>query len=178
MEVKRVEEDGLALAFVNVTGRHLWQSVDRLRSELAIGQDFFQVHLNVLVTNPYNAILLAQQHGKWTFPATYLEVGQSWQGAVETFLAAELSVKVTGFGQVVAMNSVGYPELPEAAVLDLFVEAQAADHTCKLAKGSRYRSARWTDRRRDVEEGTFASDRIRELADAALKRLIKDEGQG
>lgn len=176
MEVKRVEEDGLALEFVNVTGRHLWQSVERLRSELAIGQDYFQVHLNVLVTNSANAILLAQQHGKWTFPATFLEVGQSWQKALEKFLTVEFGVQVSGFGQIAAMNSVGYPELPEAAVLDLFVEARSPSDSCKLTKGSRYRAARWTDRRRDVEEVTFASEQIRELADALLLRLIKDEG--
>ncbi len=178
MEVKRVEEDGLGLAFVNVTGRHLWQSVERLRTELAIGQDYFQAHLNALVINDRNEILLAQQHGKWTFPATFLEVGQDWRDALETFLKRDLGIAVTGTGSIVAMNSVGYPELPEAAVLDLFVEVQSSSHRCKLSKGSRYKSARWTDRRRDVEEATFASEQMRELADAALMRRIKGEGPG
>ncbi|MEQ8861369.1 MAG: PilZ domain-containing protein [Pseudomonadales bacterium] len=178
MEVKRVDADGLALAFVNATGRHLWQSVERLRTELAIGQDYFQVHLNALVINDDNAILLAQQHGKWTFPATFLEVGQDWRAALEAFLARDLDVPVSGFGNVVAMNSVGYPELPEAAVIDLFVEAYSSARSCKPGKKSRYKTVRWTDRRRDIEEATFASEEIRELADAALMRRIKNEGPG
>lgn len=176
MEVKRVEEDGLALVFTNVTGRHLWQSVERLRTELAIGRDYFQVHLNALVINDANALLLAQQHGKWTFPATFLQVGRDWRDTVRDYLHEDLGIQVTGFGDIVAMNSVGLPELPEAAVLDLFVEAHASGEDHRLHEHSRYRALRWTDRRRDVEESTFASEQTRELADAALMRLIKDEG--
>ncbi len=148
MEVKRVEEDGLGLAFVNVAGRHLWQSVERLRSELAIGEDFFQVHVNALVVNDANAILLAQQHGKWTFPATFLRVGQNWRPALSEFLEREFGLRTTAFGNIVAMNSVGFPELPEAAVLDLFVETSTAADTCRLADNSRYRSVRGSPARR------------------------------
>ncbi|MAT83452.1 MAG: hypothetical protein CMD39_04110 [Gammaproteobacteria bacterium] len=176
MEVKRTEEDGLALAFTNVTGRHLWQSVERLRTELAIGQDYFQVHLNALVVNDAGALLLAQQHGKWTFPATFLEVGQDWRDAVRRYLGDSLGVAVSGFGGILAMNSVGLPELPEAAVLDVFVEVHATGSAARPSKDSRYRSVRWTDRRRDVEESTFATEQVRDLADATLKRLIRDEG--
>lgn len=175
MEVKRVEDDGLALAFTNVTGRHLWRSVERLRTELAIGQDYFQVHLNALVINDSGALLLAQHHGKWTFPATFLQVGQDWHEALRGYLADDLGIQVAGFGGVLAMNSVGLPELPEAAVLDLFVEVRGAGDQVRPAKGSRYRNVRWTDRRREVEESTFATEQVRDLADAALKRLIRDE---
>jgi len=176
MEVKRVDEEGLGLAFVNVAGRHLWQSVERLRSELAIGEDYFQVHVNALVVNEANAILLAQQHGKWTFPATFLKVGQDWRPALSEFLQREFGLQTTAIGNIVAMNSVGFPELPEAAVLDLFVEASTAADTCRLADDSRYRSVRWTDRRRDVEDATFATEQMRELADATLSRLIRNAG--
>jgi len=175
MEVRRIDDDGLALAFINVTGRHLWQSVDRLRTELAVGRDFFQVHLNALVINERNAILLAQQHGKWTFPATFLQVGTDWRAALEAFLADEFGITVTGFGQIVAMSSVGQPEVPEAAVLDVFVETTANADECRLASGSRYKTLRWTDRRRDVEEATFATEQIRALADATLLRLVQEE---
>jgi ADP-ribose pyrophosphatase YjhB (NUDIX family) len=175
MEVKRVEDDGLALAFTNVTGRHLWQSVEQLRTELAVGRDFFQVHLNALVINDANAILLAQQHGKWTFPATFLHVGDDWRQALKQFVLSEFSIEVHDYGQIVAMNSLGHPEVPEAAVLDVFVEARALRGEMRLASGSRYKSARWTDRRRDVEEATFATEQVRELAEATLKRLIKEE---
>jgi len=177
MEVKRVEEDGLALAFTNVTGRHLWQSVERLRTELAIGQDYFQVHLNALWVHDANALLLAQQHGKWTFPATFLEVGHDWRDALRGYLEVQLGVSVTDIGAIVAMNSVGLPELPEAAVLDLFVEVRAEGDRHELAKDSRYKTLRWTDRRRDVEEATFATEQTRHLADSTLMKLIKDEGR-
>ncbi|MFU8814103.1 MAG: PilZ domain-containing protein [Pseudomonadales bacterium] len=176
MEVKRVEEDGLGLAFANVTGRHLWQSVERMRTELAIGRDYFQVHLNAVVSNANNAILLAQQHGKWGFPATFLKVGETWQRSLQAFLSAEFGVTASRIGPVLEMNSLGAPELPEAAVLDLFVEAHADTDCCALAPDSRYRSARWTNRRRDVEDATFASEQVRQLADSVLKRLLKDDG--
>lgn len=175
MEVKRIEDDGLALAFTNVTGRHLWQSVERLRTELAIGQDYFQVHLNALVISDAGALLLAQQHGKWTFPATFLEVGQDWRDALRAYLDRDLGVEAVSFGSISAMNSVGLPELPEAAVLDVFVEVHTRESRAKPAKDSRYRNLRWTDRRRDVEESTFATEQIRDLADTTLMRLIREE---
>ncbi len=151
--------------------------MEHLRTEAAIGRDFFQVHVNLLVINAANSILLAQQHGKWTFPATFLEVGLDWRTCVERFLHRELSITATGFGQIVAMSSLGLPEVPEAAVLDVFVEVHAGTGECRLAPGSRYKSVRWTDRRRDVEEATFATEQIRELADAALKRLLQEDAR-
>lgn len=175
MEVMRVESEGLALCFSNVAGRHLWQSVEQLRTELAIGRDYFQVHLNSLVINDANAMLLAQHHGKWTFPATFLRVGDDWQAALERFLRDEVGVEVSGFGTIVAINSVGHAELPEAAVLDVFVEVYTIGAKCKLGPGSRYRNLRWFDRRRDVEESTFASSQIRDLAIATLTRLVEEE---
>jgi ADP-ribose pyrophosphatase YjhB (NUDIX family) len=175
MEVKRVEPDGLALEFVNVTGRHLWQSVEQLRTELAIGRDYFQVHLNTLVINDANAILLVQQHGKWTFPATFLKVGEDWRDAAKRFLREDMGVEARDLGQIVAMHSAGHAEVPEAAVLDLFVEVYTASDRCCLAPASRYKSGRWTDRRRDVEEATFTTEQIRDLADAALKRRVQDD---
>lgn len=177
MEVTRVEDGGLALSFTNVTGRHLWQSVERLRTELAIGRDYFQVHMNVMAINDADALLLAQQHGKWTFPATFLVVGQDWRQAVTTFMANELGVTVDSVGAIISMDSVDDPELPEAAVLNLFIEAHVQGKKHQLSEGSRYRTLRWVDRRRDVEEATFASEQMRALADAALMRRIKDDGE-
>lgn len=177
MEVVRVEDEGIGLAFTSATGRHLWQSVERLRTELAIGRDYFQVHLNAMVINPANAILLAQQHGKWTFPATFLVVGQNWQRSLQAFLRQELSVEVAEFGSIVALHSAGTAEVPEAAVLKLFVEARAMTDKCAVSAGGRYRAAKWADRRRDVGDATFADEQTRELADALLLRLGK-EGEG
>jgi hypothetical protein len=177
MNVVRVEDDGLGLAFTSTTGRHLWQSVERLRTELAIGRDYFQVHLNVLVMSPTNAVLLAQQHGKWTFPAIFLVVGQTWQQSLQEFLRAELGVEISEFGPIVAMHSAGSAEVPEAAVLNMFVEAHSANGKCAAASAGRYRAAKWIDRRRDLADLTFADEQTRQLADTALAR-VATEGDG
>lgn len=177
MEVKRTERDGLGLAFVNVAGRHLWRSVERIRTELAVGRDYFQVHLNALVINDAGAILVVQQHGKWTLPACFLVVGEDWRQALTGFLTRELSVSVDHVGEIRDLSSLGDPELPEAAVLDAFVEVHASGDRARLTENSRYRASRWINRRRDVEDATFASDRARGLIEAALKRLLHDESK-
>ncbi len=178
MEVRRVEDDGLALEFSNVAGRHLWQSVEQLRGELAVGRDLFQVHLNVLVVSDSGAVLLAQQQGKWTFPATFLRVGDGWHGTLERFMLEQFGVTINGFGPIVRMHAVSHAEVPEAAVLDVFVQARAASADCRLVRGSRYKSARWADRRRQVEESTFASEQIREMADAVLREIAAEDPKG
>jgi ADP-ribose pyrophosphatase YjhB (NUDIX family) len=178
MEVKRVAADCLGLAFTSSAGRHLWQSVERLRTELAIGRDYFQVHLNAIVISPTNAILLVQQHGKWAFPATFLLVGMNWQRSLQEFLQAETGVEVREFGSITSLDSGGSPELPEAAVLSVFVEARAAGEAYAVAPGGRYRGARWAERRRDLSDATFANEHIRQLAERVLKRLaLEDQGR-
>ncbi len=177
MEVKRVEDEGLGLAFINATGRHLWQSVERMRTELAVGRDYFQVHVNVMVSNGSGALLLVQQHGRWTFPATFLMVGEDWQESVKRFLREDFAIELESIGPVVTLSTVGGTELPETAVLDLFVEAATGSESepCDPAPTSRYRAARWIDRRRRVEESTFVSNQVRALADAALQRRAGEE---
>lgn len=177
MEVTRVEAEGLALVFTNVAGRHLWQSVERLRTELAIGRDYFQVHLSALVVNDARALLLAQHHGKWTLPAAFLCVGEDWRDTLTRFLREEAGIEVREFGPPLSLSSVGHPELPEAAVLDVVVEAHTASAECRLRAGSRYKSLRWIDRRRDVEDATFASEHIRQLAEATVTRLVQEDAQ-
>ncbi len=53
MEVARVTEEGLGLKFTNRTSQHLWQSVDRLRQDLRLGQDYFQVFQGVAIVNHF-----------------------------------------------------------------------------------------------------------------------------
>jgi ADP-ribose pyrophosphatase YjhB (NUDIX family) len=175
MEVRRVGEDGLGLAFRSSAGRHLWQSVERLRTELAIGRDYFQVHLNAIVINPEKAVLLVQQHGKWSFPGTFLMVGANWQRSLQEFLRAALGVEIVGFGTIRSMETGGSPEVPEAAVFSVFVEALAADEACTVAPGGRYRSGRWARRRSDLADTTFASEAIRHAAQSVLQRLAKED---
>lgn len=175
MEVKRVEEDGLGLAFVNAAGRHLWQSVERLRSELAIGRDYFQIHVSALVVNETNAILLVQQHGRWTLPGTFLVVGEDWRDATRRFLEVTFRLQDVSVEAVIEISNEGDPQLPEAAVMDVYVEARASARAFTLADDARYRDARWVDRRRGIEEVTFTSERVRQIADEKLMELIKQQ---
>jgi hypothetical protein len=178
MEVMRVTDDGLGLAFSSAAGRHLWQGVERLRTELAIGRDYFQVHLNVIVINPVDALLLVQQHGKWGFPATFLAVGENWQRSLQDFLGSALGVAVAEFGAIQGMDTRGSDQVPEAAVLSVYVEARAASDRLVPAADGRYRAARWVDRRRDVADLTLASEQIRQLANAVIRRVAKEDEGG
>ena len=179
MEVKRVEADGLGLAFISASGRHLWQSVEHLRSELAIGRDYFQVHLSFLVVNEAKAILLVQQHGRWTLPGAYLTVGEDWREAAKVFLESTFNLADVSVESVLTVNNEGDPDLPEAAMLDVYLDVSANSSEFKLSETARYRNIRWADRRRFVEEATFANDLIRELADTRLMQLIrKNAGMG
>ncbi len=173
MEVKRVEADGLGLAFINASGRHLWQSVEQLRSELAIGLDYFQVHLSFLVVNEAKAILLVQQHGRWTLPGAYLTVGKDWREAAKVALESTFNLTDVAVESVLTVNNEGDPDLPEAAMLDVYLDVTANSSGCKLSETARYRDIRWVDRRRFVEEATFANELIRELANTRLVQLIK-----
>ncbi len=177
MEVKRVEEQGLGLAFVNAAGRHLWQSVERLRSELAIGRDYFQIHVSALVVNESNAILLVQQHGKWTLPGTFLLVGEDWREATRRFLATTFHLEEVSVDSVITVSNEDDPNLPEAAVLDVYVHARASSAAFALADDARYRDARWEDRRRGIEEKTFANDLVRRIATEKLTELIKQRAE-
>ena len=174
MEVNRVEADGLGLSFSSASGRHLWQSVEQLRSELAIGRDYFQVHLSSLVVNEQKAILLVQQHGKWTLPGTYLTVGEDWREAAKGFLESTFNLKDVTVQSVLTVNNEGDPDLPEAAMLDIYLDVSANSAEFKLSE-KRYRDSRWADRRRFVEEATFANDLVRELANRRLMQLIKTD---
>ncbi len=51
MEIARVTEEGLGLKFTNRTSHHLWKSVDRLRQDLRLGQDYFQVFQGAAIVN-------------------------------------------------------------------------------------------------------------------------------
>jgi hypothetical protein len=75
MEVARVTEEGLGLKFTNRTSQHLWNSVDRLRQDLRLGHDYFQVFQGAAIVNHVGKLLVVQRHGKWLFPGEYLTVG-------------------------------------------------------------------------------------------------------
>ena len=67
MVVMRVESNGLGLKFANETSRFLWESAERRRVELAIGRDYFQVHVSALISRD-RRLLLVERKGRWVFP--------------------------------------------------------------------------------------------------------------
>ncbi|MEZ5560752.1 MAG: PilZ domain-containing protein [Pseudomonadales bacterium] len=176
--VRRVEPDGVGLEFSNSAGRHLWHSVERLRTELAIGRDYFQVHVSARVVNDSDALLLVQQNGRWTFPGCYLLVGQPWQDSLTAMLRDTFELTGCQIGQVVWAGNSAQTEVPEAALLRLYVDVQANDAGFAMSDRSRYSDCRWVDRRRAVEDSTFASALERDLADARLKQLIEQSATG
>ncbi|MCZ6709780.1 MAG: PilZ domain-containing protein [Gammaproteobacteria bacterium] len=180
MVVKRVEDNGLGLAFVNSASRHLWRSVERLRDELAIGRDYFQVHQSAIVVNERGQLLIVQQYGKWGYPGEYLIVGEEWQSAIKSFLAHRFELTDLNVVELLTANSGPMFDLPEAAVFKTFVliSANAADfslnkseqeHKDKNEQTRPYQSFRWVEHKRAVDELTFANDEMRRLAYDVLK---------
>ncbi len=168
MEVKRVEEHGIGLAFVNRTSRHLWESVQRLRSELEVGRDYFQIYLAALAMNEDGRLLLLQEHGRWTFPGHYLVVGENWREALAANLAQRFHLKTTHIQRIYDMSSSARDDLPEAAALKILVLVSVDDSDFALPEDTKQQNLRWIDRRRDIEEITFADELERGLAIEAL----------
>ena len=168
MTVTRVEEDGLGLKFVNKTSRHLWQSVKRLREELQVGRDYFQVYVAAIAMNEDGRILIVQEHGRWTFPGHYLVVGDDWRSAVTGMLSERFGLSGIHVQRLCDMSSSGDNDLPEAAAMKLYVQLAVDDGNFAVAETSPYRDQRWISRRRDIEELTFSDDLERDLAAEAL----------
>lgn len=169
-EVKRVEANGLGLEFSTSSSRHLWRSVERLRVELAVGRDYFQVYTNAVVLNQLHQILVVQQHGKWTLPGHFLMVGEDWRTALARYLGETFALKDITIDEVMDVQNLAPDEVPEAALMRLYALVHANSEGFAFEKSERYRSARWVERRRGLEELTFVSDYLRELAVAALGR--------
>lgn len=168
MEVKRVEKQGLGLSFINKTSRHLWASVERLREELAVGRDYFQVHVSCIVLNAQGELLIVQQNGKWVFPGLYLVVGESWRDAVRRMLKATFALVPDKLEQIVNMETESSDAIPEAAVVRLHTLMMADDSTFSFTADKRYRDWKWTNRRRDMDELTFSDQTLRQLATQAI----------
>jgi hypothetical protein len=168
MEVKRVDEQGVGLAFVNRTSRHLWESVKRLREELEIGRDYFQVYLVALAMNDHGKLLIVQQHGRWTFPGFYLVVGEDWRQCLSDALEHHFGLTVTHIQRITDMASSDPRGLPEAAALKVHVLLSVDDGKFQLSGQPEYKNHRWIDRRRDIEDITFADEQERDLALNAL----------
>lgn len=176
MEVRRVEEDGLGLAFKNRTSRHLWESVERLRDELAVGRDYFQLHVCALVMKENGRLLIVQQNGKWTFPGTYIVVGENWRDALARLLEERFTLGVDPENMtILTLETESSEAIPEAAVAKVFTIMKADAANFSFASGDRYKDSRWLQNPRMIDELTFADDLTRTQAAAAFRWLADQE---
>lgn len=170
LEVARIADDGLGLRFINQTGRHLWQSVERMRRELAIGRDYYQVFQGALVVNREGKLLVAQQHGRWLFPGDFLVVGDDWSQALITFLETEFGLAELTLDSVLQVDS-GPERAAESATFSVFHRISTTSTRAQLRTGSRYRHLRWVGRVAEVEELSFSHSLLRDLALVVIGHL-------
>jgi ADP-ribose pyrophosphatase YjhB (NUDIX family) len=169
MEVRRVEPDGLGLAFVNKTSRHLWESVERLRGELAVGRDYFQLHVSALALREDGRLLVVQQGGRWTFPGTYLIVGDDWRAALKRALEDRFNLAAVETDMsLLGLETEAIDRIPEAAVAKVFAVMSADTSSFEFEPGERYKDFRWVRKTRILDELTFVDDLSRRKAMEAL----------
>jgi len=179
MEVRRVEDTGLGLSFKNRTSRHLWESVERLRDELAVGRDYFQLHVAGLIIKETGRLLVVQQNGKWTFPGTYLIVGDNWRSALSRLLSERFSIRIAERDlQVLTVETESAENMPEAAVAKIFAITRAETPDFSFQPGDRYKDSRWLQNPRMIDELTFADDLTRSQARAAFTWLSANTSAG
>jgi hypothetical protein len=171
MQVIWVSDEGLGLAFTNRTAEHLWKSVRRLRDELEIGRDYFQIHQSLAVANPSKGLLLVQQDGKWLFPGHYLTVGENATNAILEFAESELGLSLSGRLLAYATDSSPEIAITEAATYSVIFSIEVDKPKVKLTNDSEYRDWRWLAKHRDLNEITFASDQQRVEAKQILKEM-------
>ena len=157
LEVRRVAENGLGLAFINKTSHHLWNSAQRLRSELQIGRDYFQVHQSAAVQHPAKGVLLVQQNGKWLLPGRYLLVGENATTAIKQMLEQTLSLQLQSDPpRPLAVDSAPDVHVDEAASYSVAFHLWADSPHVELSDEVDYRDWKWVNKMRDVSEYTFA----------------------
>jgi hypothetical protein len=170
MEVTRVTSDGLGLKFANATSQHLWNSVERLREELRIGTDYFQVFQGAAIVNHFGKLLVVQRHGKWLLPGDYLKVGADWRDALTEFLAGELGIADLVFEDTLGVDSSPGIKVVENATYSVFHRFSSDAERVRLREQSRYKHAKWVSRNFSLEELTFPHPLLRTLASVALER--------
>ncbi len=176
MQVQRLEEDGLVLAFKNRTAQHLWSSVERLRQELQPGRDYFQVYQSAVVQHPRRGVLVVQQHGVWTLPGHYLVVGQHNVDVLRSFCEDELGLSLSGSPETLSASAHTHESLVEAATLCITYACETATDEVRLAS-SEYKAWRWIHRAKDADEVTLESDAVRALVKARLEAQESARGE-
>ncbi len=177
MIVRHCSSNGLGLEFSSNTSRHLWETVNRARNTLIIGEDYFQVFQNAIIVNPKKQILLVQQTGKWLLPGEYMKVGQEWEKSLKHTLK-----KTLGLGGLIHTELMGidaYPDIPakEAAIFTVFHRFSASDAGVTLLPKGQYSASKWIGHERAVNELTFSHPLLRSYALKTIK-LLENETQG
>jgi len=168
MDVKRITDDGLGLAFTNRTAKHLWQSVQQLRAELEIGRDYFQVYQSLAITHDLKGLLLVQQNGKWLLPGLYLIVGQHPIDILRNFAKEQLDVDLPKQISAYSTSTTVEPALSEAATYNVIYRTNLSEHKVKLSSDTAYKDWRWITKTRDLREITFASATQRKLTEEII----------
>lgn len=163
IEVTRTAIDGIGTRFANRTGAYLFNSFRQRRNSLAVGIDYFQVHLSALITDTDGNLLVVDDHGRWLFPGTFLVVGQAVATSLAEMLTAELGVELEAMSAPIATATLDGGLAPQGATLALF-------HPCTIRgsvspqTGSRYRRPRWLPAGKDPSDLIFADPELRRLA--------------
>lgn len=169
--VARVEDDGVALSFKNKTAHHLWSSVERLRTELAIGRDYFQVYQALVCRHLDKGILLTQQHGKWGFPGLFLQVDTPPAESRRDYLNRELSITAYSQEAPIAVESFHNPYLPEASTLCIMHGLTLSQPGAQLSPDSASKDLKWAVRPKDVNDLTVSHEWVRDIALKELKSM-------
>ena len=176
MVVRHSSSNGLGLEFSSNTSRHLWETVNRARNTLVVGEDYFQVFQNAIIVNPKKQILLVQQTGKWLLPGSYLKVSQDWEKALKSTLNASLGLTRLTHTELMGIDS--YPDIPakEAAVFTVFHRFSSPASEIVLPPDGQYSNSKWLGHERAVNELTFSHPLLRNFVLRALT-LIENETQ-
>lgn len=167
VRVARVAEDGVALEFKNKTAQHLWTSVERLRDELRVGRDYFQIYQIAVALHSERGILLMRQHGKWTFPGAYLAVPDRASDTLRHLCENELGITPAGYPKPLLTRTLTHASIPEAST---FCIAYLVDTTEKQPHPA-VKDWRWIRKAQEFSALTVAFDLVRELGELVLSDL-------
>lgn len=169
MKVARVTPHGLGLAFANASARHLWESAERRRRALTVGQDYFQVHIN-LVVMAGSRMLLLMNRGRWVLPNFFLQVGTPWRDVANAHLRRELGLAEPTTAELVAVENTQVEDVPETATFSVYQRVNVSDTQIEISRDSGYSEHRWIAQVRKLRELTTASGHTQRL----LEELLSD----
>ena len=173
MQVARIGEDGLGLRFKNKTAEHLWSSVERLREELCIGRDYFQVFADIMILNRKKGVLFVQRQGKWTLPGCYLVAGEQPQESLQNLCQNDVGLSLDAAPAPLETRSLHHQVLPEASTFCCTYLGETQDARVNLAES--YKGSRWIRKIGDLMDLTLAQESVRSTARSVLQDLAASE---